>query len=86
MVFQLKAKLVKIGNSQGIRIPRTVIDQLGFEEEVEMMVEADRLIIRPAQKPRRGWEPAFAQMAARSEDALLDEWSGTDWDDEEWQW
>ena len=88
MAFQMRSKLVKIGNSQGIRIPRPLLDELGLEvgEEVEMAVEEDRLVIQAAQKPRQGWEQAFAQMAAEGNDVLLDEPLPTEWDIEDWEW
>jgi len=88
MDLQVRSKLVKIGNSQGIRIPRPLLEQLGLEvgEEVEMGVEEDRLFIQAVLKPRQGWDIDFARMAAEGNDALLDETLSTAWDAEEWEW
>ncbi len=83
----IKTHIVKIGNSQGIRIPKVLLDQLGFGTEVELALEQGQLILRPAHRPRQGWEQQFRAMAERGEDALLDAVGGsTTWDDEEWEW
>ncbi len=82
----LKTRLVKMGNSQGIRIPKPVLLQIGLTDEVEIAVEGEGLFIRPVQQPRQGWDSLFAQMAAAGEDQLLDaDDLKHDWDDE-WQW
>jgi antitoxin MazE len=88
MGLQVRSKLVKIGNSQGIRIPRPLLEQLGLEvgEEVEMRVEEDRLFIQAARKPRQGWDIDFTRMATEGDDTLLDEILSTAWDAEEWEW
>ena len=67
----MKAQLVRIGNSQGVRIPKAVIEECGFAERVELRVEGNRLIITPARAPREGWDEAFAQMAEQGDDVLL---------------
>jgi antitoxin MazE len=82
----IRAKIVKIGNSRGIRIPRTILEQAGLEDEVEMKVEGSRLIIHAARRPRQDWEAHFANMSERGDDQLLDEATPTQWDDEEWEW
>ena len=84
----VKTRIIKIGNSHGIRIPKLVLDQFGDVEDVEMEVRSDALIIRPMQYPRQGWEEQFRAMAVQGDDALLDEPlpSLTRWDDEEWEW
>ena len=83
----VKTRIVKIGNSQGIRIPKMFLDQLGFGTEAELALEQDQLVLRPAQRPRQGWEAQFRAMAERGDDMLLDvESSSTTWDDEAWAW
>ncbi len=82
----IRSKVVKIGNSRGIRIPRTVLEQAGLEDEVEMVVEGDKLIIQSPHKHRQGWDAQFAAMAEQNDDRLLDEYTSTHWDDEEWTW
>jgi antitoxin MazE len=84
----LKARIIKIGNSHGIRIPKLVLDQVGLAHEVEIAVEADRLIVRPVRQPRIGWEAQFVAMAALGDDQLLDgaQAEASSWDTEEWTW
>jgi antitoxin MazE len=69
----IRTRIVKIGNSQGIRIPKPLLEQSGISAEVEIEVHSDRLIIRPAAKLRVGWDEAFAAMAERHDDLLLDD-------------
>ena len=83
----MKARIVRIGNSQGIRIPKPLLEQSGLREEVELEVQHNQIIIRPAEKRRQGWDAAFQAMAKNGDDALLDPgFPGTSWDDEEWEW
>jgi antitoxin MazE len=58
----------------------------GSLEEVKVAMQKDRLIIRPAQRPREGWEEAFRSMAEYRDDRLLDKPIVSKWDREEWQW
>ena len=84
----MKATVVKIGNSRGIRIPKPVFEQCGFGAEVDLEVDNQKLIIRSANQPRKGWAKAFQAMAERGDDALLehDTEAGSTWDEEEWEW
>jgi antitoxin MazE len=84
----MKTRIVPIGNSQGIRIPKQLLEQLGLSGEVEICAEADTLVIRPVGKPRAGWGEAFRQMSEHGDDTLLDEAapSLSDWDAVEWEW
>lgn len=84
----MKTRIFSIGNSQGIRIPKVLLEQTGLAGEVEIRVEDDALVIRPVKKPREGWNEAFRKMALRGEDDLLDELtpSLSNWDEGEWKW
>lgn len=83
----MKVKLVPIGNSKGIRIPRSVIRQCGFVDQVEMRVDDGVVMLAPAQNPREDWDTAFETMAANGDDALLlPDDIAHDWDDAEWEW
>ncbi|MGB9641556.1 MAG: AbrB/MazE/SpoVT family DNA-binding domain-containing protein [Anaerolineales bacterium] len=64
----IRSKLVKIGNSRGIRIPRIVLEQAGLTDEVEMKVEGNKLIIQAPRSPRQGWEEHFDNMAKDGDD------------------
>jgi antitoxin MazE len=84
----VKAKIVRIGNSQGIRIPKPLLQQTGLHGEVEITAEDDTLVIRPAKKPREGWDDAFREMRQRGDDAILDDAppSLPSFDEDEWEW
>jgi antitoxin MazE len=85
----VKTKIVKMGNSQGVRIPKPVLEQVGLSGPVEIEVQTDQLILRAAAlPPRHGWDEAFQRMAANGDDALLDAeaLTASEWDNEEWQW
>lgn len=83
----MKTRIVKIGNSQGIRIPKPLLEQSGLGEEVELEVQPHQIVIRATKRPREGWNEAFRAMAIRGDDSLLDpDVIETSWDDEEWEW
>ena len=83
----MKAKIVRIGNSQGVRIPRFVLDETGMSGDVQLEVRDSEIIIRDDGGVREGWAAAFQEMASKGDDALLDDGtSSTDWDDDEWEW
>jgi len=81
----VKARLVRIGNSRGLRLAKPLIEQLGFEEEVDIRAEGGALIIRPSRAVRGGWAEAAAQLAAAGEPAMGDSMA-TRFDAEEWEW
>jgi antitoxin MazE len=82
----MKTKIVRIGNSQGIRLPKAVLDQVGFGRDVELTIEDDTIVIRQGREPRQDWEQEFARMAVAEDDRLLDAESRTDFDLEDWEW
>ena len=84
----MRARVVKIGNSQGIRIPKPILEQTGIVEDVELKVEKNQIIIRSISDPRAGWDLAFKTMAENGDDALIHgtEKISNSWDEEEWQW
>jgi len=81
-----RTRLVKVGNARGIRIPKSMIEELGFECEVELVVAEDHLEVRHGRKPREGWDAAFRGMAECGDDKMLDEPTATAWDEQGWEW
>ena len=81
----MRTRIVKIGNSRGIRIPKPLLEQAGLHEEVDLVLEDGVLIVRPAEV-RQGWDEAFQAMAEEGEDRPLDASDGTRFDDEVWTW
>jgi antitoxin MazE len=84
----VKTRIIAIGSSKGIRIPKPLLEQAGLSGEVEITAEGGALVIRPVKTPRAGWAAAFQEMARRGADALLDDVppSLSPWDEGEWQW
>jgi antitoxin MazE len=79
-------RIVRIGNSQGIRVPKAVLEQAELPEEVALRAEPGRLVVTAARTPRAGWADAAREMHASGEDQLLDEAPPSVFDDEEWEW
>ncbi|HVW48938.1 MAG TPA: AbrB/MazE/SpoVT family DNA-binding domain-containing protein [Trinickia sp.] len=68
----MRIAIRRIGNSQGVLIPKPILAQLGLEDEVEMEVENDVIILRrPQKKVREGWADASKAVAEAGEDALV---------------
>ena len=68
----MKTHIVRIGNSKGIRLPKSVLKQCRLKDVVEIEVQGSILIIRPVHAPRSGWSEAFSQMSQHQNDQLLD--------------
>ena len=81
----MKARLVRIGNSRGVRLPKAVIEQAGLGDEIELTVSGHRVVIGPVHQPRAGWAVAARRLAADSH-GLLDAVTPTRFDEDEWRW
>ncbi|CAN5426683.1 AbrB/MazE/SpoVT family DNA-binding domain-containing protein [soil metagenome] len=82
----MRARIVRVGNSRGVRLPKPLLEEAGLPDEVEIHAEPGRIIIEAAVQPRAGWAEAARQMAATGEDELLDPPTSTRFDEEEWEW
>ena len=82
----MKAKIVRIGNSQGVRLPKLLLEEAKLPNDVEISVEGNRLVIAPARKPREGWAESFRKMADSGDDTLILDGLTNKFDDEEWEW
>lgn len=84
----VKTNVVRIGNSQGIRIPKTLLEQCHLQAEVELEPRDDYLILRSAKKPRSGWDAAFQAMSKQGDDKMIigGELLENKWDKDEWEW
>jgi antitoxin MazE len=81
-----KTRIVQIGNSKGIRVPKALLEQAQLPDEIELQAEHGRLIVRAAQGPRAGWADAAKAMHALGDDQLLDATTSTKFDEKEWRW
>lgn len=85
----MKTKIIRIGNSQGVRIPKPLIEESGITEEIEMILRDNEIVLRSAETTRKDWEAAFEKMAEQGDDVLLDQEEiekPSDWDEAEWTW
>ncbi|MGB3860756.1 MAG: AbrB/MazE/SpoVT family DNA-binding domain-containing protein [Candidatus Aminicenantaceae bacterium] len=84
----IKVKIIRIGNSKGIRLSKSLIEQYNMKDEVLLEAKRDSIVIRPVENPRANWEKSFAKMRLRGDDVLLDKGTEleSEWDQEEWQW
>ena len=85
-VITMKTRLIQIGNSRGIRLPKPIIEQAGLTDEVELRVQDGAILIARANGPRAGWAEAAQLLLERKEGYLLDEPTPTQFDEEEWEW
>lgn len=82
----MKTRLVRIGNSRGVRLPKPLILEAGLSEDVELRVQKGAIVIARAALPRSGWSEAAKRLRMRSDDALLDPPTLTRFDETEWTW
>jgi len=84
----MRARVIKIGNSQGLRIPKPILEQTGIMDDVEIEVEKNQIIIRPVKNARDGWDDAFKVMVEKGDDEPIidDEKISHSWDEKEWHW
>lgn len=68
----MKTRIVRIGNSQGVRIPKSLLERSNLIEEVELEARDNQIIIRSSKQPRHAWAEAFRRMAENGNDILLD--------------
>ena len=81
-----KTRIVRIGNSRGIRVPKGLLEQAQLPEEVELLAEPGRLVVRAARGPRAGWADAAKAMRVKGDDQFLDAPTPTRFDGKDWQW
>lgn len=62
----------KMGNSQGVIIPKPLLAQVGLTDEAEMFIENGAIVLRPPHKKvREGWAAASKNIAASGDDDLV---------------
>ena len=79
-------RIIRIGNSRGIRVPKVLLEQAELPEEVELHAEPGRLVVTASRAPRAGWADAAKQMRTSGDDRLLDQTHPSTFDDHEWEW
>ena len=82
----MKARLIRIGNSRGVRLPKPLIEEAGLLEDVDVHVREGTVVISSRREPRAGWAEAARKMRERGHDGLLDQTPATRFDEKEWRW
>lgn len=67
----MEAAIIKIGNSKGLRLSKTILEKYNIKDKVEMILEQGQIILKPIEKPRKNWEKAFEKMRENNDDKLL---------------
>ncbi len=67
----MEVSVIKIGNSKGIRLSKTLLDKYNIQDTVEVILEKGQIVIKPLSRPRKGWEKAFKKMSENGDDRLL---------------
>ncbi|MDA0195970.1 MAG: AbrB/MazE/SpoVT family DNA-binding domain-containing protein [Bacteroidetes bacterium] len=80
----MEASIIKIGNSKGLRLSKHILEQYHITDKVELILEKDKIILKPIEQPRKGWEDAFKSMSKNEDDQLLIDDVLPDEDFDEW--
>ena len=67
----MEASIIKIGNSRGIRLSKSILEKYNISDRVEIILEKGRIILKPIENPRKNWEIAFKKMHSENDDQLL---------------
>jgi antitoxin MazE len=81
----MKAQIIRIGNSQGVRVPKTLLEDGKLSGEVELELHEDGILIRSLQKPRANWDARFKAIADTDDDQPA-AFAPTEFEKKEWQW
>ena len=63
--------VIKIGNSKGIRLSKTLLEKYNIKDKIEIIMEKGYIILKPKSVPRKGWEKEFKKMSENGDDRLL---------------
>ncbi len=70
-IFEMEAPIIKIGNSKGLRLSKTILEKYNIKDKVELILEKGQIILKPISTPRKDWELAFEKMSSNCDDKLL---------------
>lgn len=83
----MRTRLIRIGNSRGIRIPKAIVEAAGLDASLQMrIVDTGLLLERVEDDPRVGWAEAARELVDRGDGGLLDDPAPTVFDESEWEW
>jgi antitoxin MazE len=67
----MEVSIIKIGNSKGFRLTKTILERYNITDKIELILEKGQIILRPISEPRKGWDKAFQKMHENGDDHLL---------------
>lgn len=67
----METAIIKIGNSKGLRLSKTILEKYNIKDKVEIILEKDQIILKPIATPRKDWEKAFEKMHKNNDDQLV---------------
>ena len=67
----MEVSIIKIGNSKGLRLSKTILEKYQIKDKVELILEKGQIILRPVDTPRKNWEKKFKEMSKNDDDTLL---------------
>jgi antitoxin MazE len=82
----MKTKIVRIGNSRGVRIPKPLLEEAGLGEVVELRITERGLVLERVGQVREGWEDAARSHGVSNASPDDDPFLSNVFDDTEWEW
>lgn len=82
----MKSQIIQIGNSQGVRLPKALLEESGISGEIDLVLHEEGILIRGVQRKRDGWADELKAMLDKEEDEISDAVALTDFDVKQWQW
>jgi antitoxin MazE len=82
----MKTQIIRIGNSQGIRIPKVLLEEAGMGGDVELEICSGGILIRNINKPRSNWDTVFSSFAEAEDDIPIGPEVSSRFEKKEWQW
>jgi antitoxin MazE len=67
----METSIIKIGNSKGLRLSKTILEKYNIKDKVELILEKGQIILKPIKLPRKNWEKEFKKMSEKGDDKLL---------------
>ena len=67
----MEISIIKIGNSKGLSLSKTILEKYNIKDKVELILEKGHIILKPIASPRKNWEKEFKKMNENGDDKLL---------------
>lgn len=80
----METSIVKIGNSKGLRLSKTILEKYNIKDKVVLILEKEQIVLKPIDTPRQNWEKAFKKMIRKKDDTMLIDGVFEDESLEEW--